>query len=322
MKNETCGAGKTGGGVKGPTERTWGGIVDGALAGIRKRLEAGPGAFTGLATGFLDLDSVLHGLRAGELILVAGRPGMGKTTFAMNLAECVALGQSITGEPNKMGDGKRHPVLFVSLDMSADSFAARMLYSRAGVSGWRVWHGLMAKAERAEAARRLDAAKNDLKAAPLDIEDIGIDSIEVLCHRAKALKKDHGIELVVVDNLQLCPCADDKGYRQGLAVARQLKNLALGLQVPVIGTLPIRGEGAGRPALVDLRETGVTQAADVILLLHRPCLMAADPEHDRENLAIIDVAKCHDAVSGQVRLDFARECLRFGNRDRREDTEG
>ena len=310
----------------------WKTAVDSTLRSIERTFDRGAGVFDGLSTGFMDLDSTLQGLKPGEMIVVAARPSVGKTSLAMNIAECVSMGQDINGQPAKNDGGKKHPVLVFSLEMSTESLANRMLCGRAGVSAWRIQHGLMAKNERSEASQRLFTAAAALKEAPLYIDDAGGLDVMDMRARARRMKRRHGIDLVVIDYLQLCNCREfAKQGRQieTSQISGQIKSMAKELHIPVIVLSQLsraneqRGDKIAKPKLSDLRDSGaIEQDADVVFLLRRPVMTSSDPEHDKENLAIVDVAKHRNGPTGEVRMNFYRDCTRFGNRDRREDQEG
>ena len=307
----------------------WKKAVDLSLRSIEKSLDKGAGSFTGLSTGFRDLDITLQGMQPGAMIVVAARPSMGKTSLAMNIAECVALGQNINGVPMREENARPHPTLVFSLEMSTESLAARMLCGRAGVSSWRVQHGVMAKKERSDATSALFAAAGNLMDAPLYIDDSGALDISDLRARARRMKRSKGIELIVIDYLQLCNCREFS--RQGRQIetsqiSGQIKAMAKELKVPVIVLSQLtrgseqRKDKREEPKLSDLRDSGaIEQDADVVLLLTRPERIPSHPEHEKKNLAIVNVAKNRNGPIGNVRMNFISDITRFGDRDRSED---
>ena len=171
----------------------WKKAVDESLRAIERTFDRGAGSFTGLSTGFRDLDITLQGMQPGSMIVIAARPSVGKTSLAMNIAECAALGQNIAGGPMKDDNARPHPTLVFSLEMSTESLANRMLCGRAGVSSWRIQHGVMAKEERARASSQLFAAAGQLGQAPLYVDDAGGLDIMDIRARARRMKRSKGI---------------------------------------------------------------------------------------------------------------------------------
>jgi replicative DNA helicase len=258
------------------------------------------------------------------MIVVAARPSVGKTSFAMNIAECVAMGQDINGMPTKCDGGKKHPVLIFSLEMSTTSLANRMLTGRAGVNVWRLQRGLMPKNERLEASNNLLKAASDLRSAQIYIDDTsGLDVADMRA-RARRMKRIHNIELIVIDYLQLCNCREYSKQGRQLETSRisnQIKAMAKELAVPVIVLSQLsrgneqRGDSDEVPKLSDLRDSGaIEQDADMVFLLRRPSRSKKAMWHDDELLAIVDVAKNRNGETGEVRVDFDGEFTRFTNR--------
>ena len=192
----------------------------------------------GLPTGFKYVDEKLLGLKPSEMIVIAARPSVGKTSFAMNIAECVATGQDINGVPFKT-DSKptRHPVLVFSLEMDTLSLAKRMICGRAHVSTWRIARDLMSRDEKSAASARLFKAAGELKDVPLFIDDASGLDIADLRARARRMKKTHGIELIVIDYLQMCNCREAARQGRQIETSRisgQIKAMAKELKIPVI----------------------------------------------------------------------------------------
>lgn len=310
-------------------KQDWKQAIHSSLKAIEKTFDRGSDVFDGLSTGFKDLDDKIQGLKNSEMIVVAARPSVGKTSLAMNIAECVAMGQNINGQPNRADNGKCHPVLVFSLEMNQESLARRMLCGRAHQSLFRIQRGLLSKSQRAEASHQLFTATSELSKAPLYVDDTG--GLDVLDMRARArrMKRTHGIELIVIDYLQLCTCREFARQGRQIEVSQvsaHIKNMAKELNVPVIVLSQLsraneqRNDKKEEPKLSDLRDSGaIEQDADVVFLLRRPCMTKTDPEHDKDNLAIVNVAKHRNGETGEVRLNFIREWTRFGNRDYRED---
>ncbi len=311
----------------------WKNAVDSTLRHIENMFSRGAGAMDGLPTGFKYLDEKLLGLKPAEMIVIAARPSVGKTSLAMNIAECVATGQDINGMPFKT-DSKptHHPVLIFSLEMDTLSLAKRMICGRARVSTWRIARDLMSRDEKSAASERLFKAAGELKGVPLYIDDASGLDIADLRARARRMKKTHGIELIVIDYLQLCSCREMARQGRQIEVSRisgQIKAMAKELKIPVIVLSQLsranekRGDKDEIPKLSDLRDSGaIEQDADVVMLLRRPFMVRATRDNpESENLAIVDVAKHRNGEVGDVKMEFLRDFTRFGDRDPRLDSE-
>ena len=302
----------------------WKTAVENTLKAMDRLFDGGAGQFDGLSTGFKHLDEKLLGLKPGDMIVVAARPSVGKTSLAMNIAECVAMGQDINGMPTKCDSGKKHPVLIFSLEMSTEALAKRMLAGRAAVNTWRLQRGLMHKEERIEASRRLMEAANALRMAPIFIDDTSALDVADMRARARRMKRMHGIELIVIDYLQLANCREYAKQGRQLETSRisgQIKAMAKELKIPVIVLSQLsrgneqRNDKDEVPKLSDLRDSGaIEQDADVVLLLRRPCRSKTARWHENELLAIVDVAKHRNGETGEVDLNFYKEATRFGDR--------
>jgi replicative DNA helicase len=243
----------------------------------------------------------------------------------MNIAESCALGADMNNIPVKTDGGKRHPVAIFSLEMPVEALTKRMIAGRAGVNMWRLNRNLVPKSEKQMLTNNLIQAVGELKTAPIYVDDTaGLDIMDLRA-RARRMKKQYGIELIVIDYLQLCCCRE--GSRQGRQIevsmiSQQIKAMAKELKVPVIVLSQLsraneqRGDKFEKPKLSDLRDSGaIEQDADVVFLLRRPSRNAADPESQDETLAIIDVAKNRNGETGEVRVNFIREFTRFCDRE-------
>lgn len=309
----------------------WKTAVDNTLRHIENMFTRGAGAMDGLPTGFKYIDEKLLGLKPSEMIVIAARPSVGKTSFAMNIAECVATGQDINGQYFKT-DPKptKHPVLIFSLEMDTMSLSKRMLCGRALVSSWRIARDLMHKDEKSAASARLFKAAGELKDAPIYIDDAsGLDIADVRA-RARRMKKKYGIELIVIDYLQLMNCREMAKQGRQLETSRisgQVKAMAKELKIPVIVLSQLsraneqRGDKNEVPKLSDLRDSGaIEQDADVVMLLRRPSMVRATrDDEDTKNLAIVDIAKHRNGEVGDVKMLFLRDFTRFGDYDPRQD---
>ena len=274
----------------------------------------------GLPTGFKALDEKLGGLRKGEVVVIASRPSVGKTSLAMNVAECLSLGHDINGIPFVGKRDGRHAVLYFSLEMSSASFAKRMLCSRAHINAWHLERDVIDEAEKAAVEVAVTGAASEIGQARLYIEDTPNMDVEELCKKAKSMKRDNGIELVVVDYLQLCnsKIASEGGRKSELSHAfAHLKLMAKELMVPVVVLVQLfkQIDRDKLPTLSDLRDVAVIEEnADIVMFLRR-----ISPYYDseikasEEDVAILDIAKNRKGETGEVKMTFSREFMRFGN---------
>ncbi len=284
------------------------------------------GALSGLPTGFKLLDDKLRGLHKGEMIVLAARPSMGKTSLAMNIAECVARGRDIFSRPFKEDDGQvhKHGVLVFSLEMTQVQLTTRMLCGLAGVSAFEIERGLV---KRDMAWRQLQAAAEELESLPVRCDDqSGLDVLELRA-RARHIAKKMKVELVVIDYLQLLGHREYAKQGQQVMVSKisgEIKAMAKELNCPVLilsqlSRNPEQRQGAdAKPKCSDLRDSGaIEQDADVIMLLRRPSRMGARAtagEPVDERLAIVDVAKNRNGPVGEVELNFDGSLTRFSDR--------
>ena len=281
-------------------------LVNRAINTIEKFHE-GQGQLTGVGTGFPDLDKMTTGLHGGEMIVIAARPSMGKTSLAMNIAEHVALEQ-------------RLPVGVFSLEMSADSLVLRMLCSRSRVNLRSVREGFLAERD----FPKLTNAAGKLAGAPLFIDDSSGLSILQLRAKARRMYQQHHIKLFVVDYLQLMHSTARRAENRQQEIAdisSGIKALAKELDVPVVVLSQLNREierEKGRPPrLSDLRESGaIEQDADVVGLLYKP--KAGGDDEDGGGVAEEEavpvnllLAKQRNGPTGDVELTFLRPYTRF-----------
>jgi replicative DNA helicase len=255
---------------------------------------------TGVPSGFKDLDDLTTGFQKGELIIVGGRPSMGKTAFALNIAQYVGL---------ELGE----PVAIFSLEMAKEQLAFRMLCSEAMVNSSSIRKGFVKK----EDWHKLTNAASNLTNAPIFIDDSS--SITALELRAKArrLKMERGLSLIIVDYLQLMrgKGSFERREQEISDISRSLKALAKELNVPVIAVSQLNRSVEQRrppkPILADLRESGaIEQDADVILFLYRDEIYNKDA---KKGLAEVIIAKQRNGPTGSVNLAFMSHCTRFMN---------
>ncbi len=267
---------------------------------------------TGIPTGFLELDRMLSGMQRGDLIICAGRPSMGKTAFALNVASNVAI-------------RARQPVAIFSLEMGAEQLALRMISADSRVDSQRMRTGALLDSDWGKLAKTVgETAETDLF-----IDDAGMLSALDLRTRARRLKAkmgEKGLGLIVIDYLQLMRGRgngrNDSREQEISEISRSLKSLAKELQVPVMAlsqlNRSLEKREDKRPMLSDLRESGaIEQDADVILFVHREEAYLKDktPE-DKKGVAEIIVGKQRNGPTGVVECSFLREYTKFENKAR------
>ena len=302
----------------------WKTSVQSTLSMLTRQLET-PGELSGIPTGFKALDNQLRGLHKGEMVVLAARPSMGKTSLAMNIAECVARGRDSNGIPMRTG-GRPHPkrgVLVFSCEMPQVQLTTRMLCGMAEISAREVERGGQF-IKKSVVLPKLQAAAKELSEMPIFCDDQGGLDVMELRARARHLCKKQPIELIVIDYLQLLGHREFAQQGQQVMVSKisgEIKAMAKELNLPVIvlSQLSRANEQRGgdeKPKNSDLRDSGaIEQDADVILLLRRPCFMSARvPEHDDPLLAIVDVSKNRNGATGEVRLNFNGSITRFKDR--------
>lgn len=302
----------------------WKAAVQDTIDTLRRQLDT-PGELSGIPTGFKALDDKLRGLHKGEMVVLAARPSMGKTSLAMNIAECVARGHDINGVPIRTG-GKPHPkrgVLVFSCEMPQVQLTTRMLCGMAEISAREIERGGQF-IKKSVVLPKLEEAARELSEMPIYCDDQGGLDVMELRARARHLCKKVSIELIVIDYLQLLNHREFAQQGQQVMVSKisgEIKAMAKELNVPVLvlSQLSRANEQRGgdeKPKNSDLRDSGaIEQDADVILLLRRPSFMSSRvPEHDDRLLAIVDVSKNRNGATGEVRLNFDGAITRFKNR--------
>ncbi|PXV71120.1 primary replicative DNA helicase [Sinimarinibacterium flocculans] len=264
-------------------------------------LRSNPSGLAGLSTGFVDLDAKTTGLHPGDLVILAGRPSMGKTSFALNVAEHVALYE-------------KKPAAVFSMEMPAEQLALRMLSSFARIPMGRLRSGDLDDRDW----DRLVSQGGLIREAPLYIDETGALSPLDLRARARRIKARHGLGLIVVDYIQLMQVPGTKENRTNeiSEISRSLKALAKELEVPVIALSQLnRGveqRDNKRPRMADLRESGgIEQDADLVVFIYR------DEVYNRESpdagTAEIIIAKQRNGPLGTVKTAFLGEFTRFDN---------
>ena len=256
----------------------------------------------GIETGFYELDDMLNGLQPGEMIIVAARPSMGKTAFAMNLIEAMAA--------------NNHACAVFSLEMSKQQLAQRMMCSRAQIDAQRVRKGLL----NANEYQRLAMMVNEMNKMPIWVDDSpGLTPLELRA-KCRRLKQQHDIKAIMIDYMQLMDNPGVESRQQQISeISRSIKAVARELYVPVIALSQLnRGSenrDGHRPRMSDLRESGsIEQDADVIALLHREdYYRQSEPDFIPDNIAEVIIAKQRNGPTGTVKLTFDNKTTTFKN---------
>lgn len=297
--------------LTGGSMASWDKLVRSSMEDIETIFQQKKGV-TGIPTGFADIDNKLLGLQRSDMIIIAARPSMGKTSLAMNIVEKVALGE--------VSDHATRPVAVFSLEMSCEQLVRRMICCRARVSSHKLSRGFITQVNHGHLMQAADA----LMKASIYIDDTaGLSAVELRA-RARRLKKRFGIELIVIDYLQLLnypQYAKEGRQRETQAISGSLKAMAKELKIPVVVLSQLsrapetRDTKSAVPKLSDLRDSGsIEQDADVVALLRRPCKYPQDKDFEDKTLSILDIAKHRNGPTGEVRLHFEEDYTRFEDR--------
>ena len=262
------------------------------------------GYLSGLPSGYHELDDLTSGLQRGDLIIIAGRPSMGKTALGLNIAEHLAVDQK---EPV--------PTAFFSMEMSKEQIALRILCSRGRVSSHSIRRGMLSEAD----INTLGYILAELESAPLYIDDTPGMSVLELRSKARRLRKQYQIQAIFVDYLQLMHASWARESRQVemATISRALKGLGRELNIPVIAMAQlnraVEAREGNRPRMSDLRESGaIEQDADVVILLHREEYYKPKDESVR-GIADVIVEKQRNGPTATIKLQFDRRLTRFNN---------
>ncbi|MBI3956361.1 MAG: replicative DNA helicase [Candidatus Kerfeldbacteria bacterium] len=265
------------------------------------------GKLRGVATGFTDLDLLLAGLQKSDLIILAARPSVGKTSLALDIARQVAV-------------HAKQPVGIFSLEMSKDQLIDRMLCGQANVGLWKMRTGRLTDDEDFSS---IGNAMGVLSEAPIFIDDAGSANIMEVRTKARRLQSEHGLGLIVLDYLQLMEgrTATDNRVQEVAEITRSLKGLARELNVPILALSQLSRAVESRtppiPKLADLRESGsIEQDADVVMFIYREALYK-QVDGDRTHIAEIQIAKHRNGPTGKVELFFDEQSVSFKNLERR-----
>ncbi|MGD0137574.1 MAG: replicative DNA helicase [Tepidisphaeraceae bacterium] len=257
----------------------------------------------GLESGFYELDDMLNGMQNGEMLIVAARPSMGKTAFAMNIIEHLAADLQL-------------PCGIFSLEMSKQQLAQRLMCSRANIDAQKVRRGMLNASEFQQLAQTVTG----LSKAPIWVDDsAGMTPLELRA-KARRLKLKHDVKCLMVDYMQLMYNPGSESRQQEISeISRVVKSVARELNIPVICLSQLNrateGRDGHRPRMSDLRESGsIEQDADVVMLLHREdYYRMSEPDFQPDNIAEVIVAKQRNGPTGTIKLTFSNKTTRFEN---------
>ena len=270
------------------------------------------GGLTGISTGFTKLDKITAGWQPSDLVIIAGRPAMGKTSFALSLAKNIAIDNRI-------------PVAFFSLEMNNVQLVNRLLSNVCSISGSKILSGQLDPSDW----ERFDNNLRKMDGAPIYVDDTPGLSVFELRTKARRLVREHGIKVLMVDYLQLMNANGmrfNSRQEEVSTISRSLKGLAKELNIPVLALSQLNrtveqrdGIEGKRPQLSDLRESGaIEQDADMVLFVHRPeyyHIFEDDKGNDLHGMAQIIIAKHRKGATGDVLLTFKGQYTRFENPD-------
>jgi replicative DNA helicase len=256
-------------------------------------LQKSSGKLRGVPTGFKDLDNKLAGMQNSNLIILASRPGQGKTSMALNIAQYVAVNAGL-------------PVGIFSLEMSQEELVDRLLVGQADIDAWKLKTGRLDERD----FDKLSLAMGELAEAPIFIDDTPGISISEMRTKARRLQVEHGLKFLIVDYLQLIHGRNLENRVQEVSeISQNLKNLARELKIPVLAisqlNRSVEARGTRKPQLADLRESGaIEQDADVVMFIYRE-----DPEK-MENVTL-DIQKHRNGATGEISLYFKADRTKF-----------
>ncbi len=251
----------------------------------------------GIATGFPDIDDALAGMQKSNLIILAARPSVGKTTLAMNIAQHVAVKE-------------KKSVGFFSLEMSKEELVDRLLVGQADIDAWKLKTGKLSEDD----FTKLSNAMGELAEAPLYIDDTPALSILEMRTKARRLQVEYGLDLIVIDYLQLARSRNLENRVQEVSeISQGFKNIARELKVPVFAlsqlSRAVESRGGNKPQLSDLRDSGsIEQDADVVMFLYRE-------DNDNPENMMLDIAKHRNGPLRSVPLHFRGDRIKFYGRD-------
>ncbi|MDP3731101.1 MAG: replicative DNA helicase [bacterium] len=269
------------------------------------RLHKGDGKLRGHSTGFYDLDSYLAGLQKSDLIILAARPSLGKTSLALDIAKHVAQHEKV-------------PVGIFSIEMAKEQIVDRLICAEANINLWKLRTGRLSSEGDGNDFEKIAAALDRLAQAPIYIDDIPSPTILQMRTMARRLQAEHGLGLLVVDYLQLIRPTrpSDSEVQQITEISRNLKALAKELNIPILAISQLSRNSEmrtdQRPKLSDLRSSGsIEQDADVVLLIYREDKVKKDSE--RKGIVELMIEKHRNGPTGKVELFFDEESVSFKN---------
>jgi replicative DNA helicase len=281
--------------------------LEGAFERIDK-LHRGDEITRGIPTGFIDLDNHLSGLQKSDLIILAARPSLGKTSLALDFARHMAV-------KNKF------PVAIFSIEMSKEQLVDRLICSQAEVDSWRMRTGRLSGEGPDNDFQRIQQALDELSSAPLFIDDTPSPTVMQMRTMARRLQAEHDLGLIIIDYLQMIQPRNsfDSPVQQMTEISRNLKALARELELPVLAlsqlSRAVENRSPAIPRLSDLRESGaIEQDADVVLFIYREDKDKPNPE--RRNIAEIHIAKHRNGPTGKIELFFNESQVSFKNLER------
>jgi replicative DNA helicase len=271
------------------------------------------GKLRGLATGFTDLDNILAGMQKSDLVILAARPSVGKTSLALDIARHAATRSKV-------------PVGIFSLEMSKEQLVDRMLCTEAGVDLWKMRTGRLSDREDDNDFTRIGHAMGVLSEAPIFIDDSATANVMEIRTKARRLQVEHGLGLLVVDYLQLMESRSriENRVQEIAEITRSLKGIARELNIPVLAlsqlSRAVEARSPAIPKLADLRESGsIEQDADVVLFIYRKAMDrgAREASPEEKNIAEIHIAKHRNGPTGLIQLFFDENRVCFKNLEKK-----
>ena len=268
------------------------------------------GKLRGIPTGFTDLDNLLAGLQKSDLIVLASRPGVGKTTLALDFARHVAIKEKI-------------PTGIFSLEMSKEQLVDRLLCAEANVDLWRLRTGKLSTHEESDDFERIGHTMGILSEAPIFIDDSPVCNVMEIRTKARRLHAEHNLGFMIIDYLQLIEGrgkTPENRVQEVSEISRALKGIARELDIPVLALSQLSRAVESRhpqiPQLADLRESGsIEQDSDVVMFIYREEMYKKDTE--RKNIAEIHVRKHRNGPTGQIELFFDHDKVSFRNLEKK-----
>lgn len=272
------------------------------------RLHKGDDTWRGIPTGFIDLDKKLAGLQKADLIILAARPSLGKTSLVLDIVRNAAVNGKV-------------PIGIFSLEMSKQQLIERLIAAEANVDLWRLRTGQLSDEGKDNDFEKISKALDALSSAPIYIDDASSPNVLQIRTMARRLQAEKGLELLIIDYLQLMQGTGriENRNQEVSEISRSLKNLARELDIPILAVSQLSRAPEIRtdqiPKLSDLRESGsIEQDADVVLFIYREDKVKKDSE--RKNIAEIHIAKHRNGPTGKIELYFNEDYVSFKNLDK------